>query len=63
MLLTQCHKINEMGNDGGGCSRDFDTLRGSGYASENDPHDVDPDAIKDIGIVRTVLDGNTVHEA
>ena len=52
-----------MGNDGGGCSRDFDTLRGSGYASENDPHDVDPDAIKDIGIVRTVLDGNTVHEA
>ncbi len=30
---------------------------------EDDPHDVDPDAIKDIKIVRTVLDGRTVHEA
>jgi predicted amidohydrolase YtcJ len=30
---------------------------------ENDPHDVDPDAIKDIGIIRTVLGGRTVHEA
>jgi hypothetical protein len=30
---------------------------------EEDPHDVDPDAIVDIGIVRTVLGGRTVHEA
>jgi predicted amidohydrolase YtcJ len=30
---------------------------------ENDPHDVDPDSIKEIGIVRTVLGGQTVHEA
>ena len=30
---------------------------------ENDPHDVDPDAIKDIKIVRTVMGGRTVHEA
>jgi len=26
-----------------------------------DPHDVDPDAIKDIRIVRTVMGGVTVH--
>ena len=25
---------------------------------ERDPHDVDPDAIKDIGIVRTVVGGS-----
>jgi len=30
---------------------------------EQDPHDVDPDAIVDIGIARTVLGGRTVHEA
>jgi predicted amidohydrolase YtcJ len=30
---------------------------------ENDPHDVDPDAIVDIKILRTVLGGQTVHEA
>lgn len=30
---------------------------------ENDPHDVDPDAIKDIKIVRTVMGGRTVYEA
>jgi predicted amidohydrolase YtcJ len=28
-----------------------------------DPHDVDPDGIKDIGVVRTVVGGRTVHEA
>jgi len=30
---------------------------------ENDPHDVDPDAIKDIRIIRTVMGGRTVYEA
>jgi len=30
---------------------------------EKDPHDVDPDAIKDIRIVRTVMGGRTVYEA
>ena len=30
---------------------------------ERDPHDVDPDAIKEIRIVRTVLGGRTTHEA
>lgn len=30
---------------------------------ENDPHDVDPDTIKDIKIMRTVLGGRTVYEA
>ena len=30
---------------------------------ENDPHDVDVDAIKDIRIVRTVMGGRTVYEA
>ena len=30
---------------------------------EQDPHDVDPDAIKDIQVVRTVLGGRTTHEA
>ncbi|MDA0993278.1 MAG: amidohydrolase family protein, partial [Proteobacteria bacterium] len=30
---------------------------------ENDPHDVDPDAIKDIKIIRTVVGGRTVYEA
>jgi len=28
-----------------------------------DPHDVDPDAIKEIPVVRTVVGGETVHEA
>jgi predicted amidohydrolase YtcJ len=28
---------------------------------EKDPHDVDPSAIKDIKVVRTVVGGNTVH--
>lgn len=43
------------------------SLRGGKLADlvilENDPHDVDPDAIKDIRIVRTVLGGRTVYEA
>lgn len=30
---------------------------------ENDPHDVDPDSIIDIKIIRTVLGGRTTHEA
>jgi predicted amidohydrolase YtcJ len=30
---------------------------------EKDPHDVDPDSIVDIGIVRTVLGGRTTYEA
>ena len=30
---------------------------------ENDPHDVDPDSIVDIKIIRTVLGGRTVYEA
>ena len=30
---------------------------------ENDPHDVDPDAIKDINVIRTVMGGRTVYEA
>jgi len=30
---------------------------------ENDPHDVDPDSIVDIRVVRTLLGGETVHEA
>jgi predicted amidohydrolase YtcJ len=30
---------------------------------ENDPHDVDPDSIVDIRILRTVLGGQTVYEA
>jgi predicted amidohydrolase YtcJ len=29
---------------------------------ENDPHDVDADSIIDIGVVRTVLGGRTIHE-
>ena len=29
----------------------------------DDPHDVDPDAIVDIPVVRTILGGRTVHEA
>lgn len=29
----------------------------------NDPHDVDPDAIIDIPVIRTILGGRTVHEA
>ena len=29
----------------------------------NDPHDVEPDAIIDIPVVRTILGGRTVHEA
>jgi len=27
-----------------------------------DPHDVDPDLIKEIQVIRTVLGGRTVHE-
>jgi len=30
---------------------------------ENDPHDVDPDSIVDIRVLRTVLGGRTTHEA
>jgi predicted amidohydrolase YtcJ len=29
----------------------------------DDPHRVDPDAIKDIAIVRTILGGRTVYQA
>ncbi|MDP6994506.1 MAG: amidohydrolase family protein [Woeseiaceae bacterium] len=29
----------------------------------NDPHDVDPDAIIDTPVIRTILGGRTVHEA
>jgi predicted amidohydrolase YtcJ len=28
-----------------------------------DPHAVDPDQLKEIGVVRTVVGGTTVHEA
>ena len=28
---------------------------------ERDPHDADPDDIKNIGVVRTVVGGRTVH--
>jgi predicted amidohydrolase YtcJ len=30
---------------------------------EKDPHDVEPDTIKDIRIVRTVVGGKTMHES
>jgi predicted amidohydrolase YtcJ len=30
---------------------------------DNDPHDVDPEAIMEIGIVRTILGGRTVYAA
>ena len=30
---------------------------------EQDPHDVDPDTIKDIKITRTILDGKTLYES
>ena len=30
---------------------------------ENDPHDVDPDSIVNIKVIRTVLGGHTTHEA
>ena len=30
---------------------------------ENDPHDVDPDAIKEVKVARTVLGGRTVYES
>ena len=30
---------------------------------ERDPHDADPDDIKNIGVVRTVVGGRTVHAA
>ncbi len=30
---------------------------------ERDPHEVDPDTIKDIRVVRTVVGGGTVHTA
>lgn len=29
----------------------------------DDPHAVDPDSIKDIPVLRTVMDGRTTHEA
>src|ERR1019366_7128366 len=29
---------------------------------EKDPHDVDPDHIKEIRVLRTVMDGKTTHE-
>ena len=30
---------------------------------ERDPHDADPDDIKNIGVVRTVVGGRTMHPA
>jgi len=30
---------------------------------EKDPHDVDPDAIKEIQVVQTVMGGRTTYEA
>jgi predicted amidohydrolase YtcJ len=30
---------------------------------EKDPHDTDPDAIKDIRVLRTILGGRTTYEA
>ena len=33
------------------------------YILDNDPHDVDPDAIMNIQIVQTILGGRTVYEA
>ncbi len=47
---------NIKGSIRGGKLADFVVL-------ENDPHNVEPDAIKDIGVVRTVLGGQTVYEA
>jgi len=29
----------------------------------NDPHDTEPDSIKKVGIMRTVVGGKTVYEA
>jgi len=30
---------------------------------EKDPHEVDPDSIVDVKVIRTVLGGQTTHEA
>lgn len=42
------------------------TCLGAGPANHSilaeDPHDVDPDALKEIEIVRTVVGGRTVYE-
>jgi hypothetical protein len=47
---------NEKGRIVAGLLADFVVLA-------RDPHDVDPDAIKEIPVVRTVLGGRTVFEA
>jgi predicted amidohydrolase YtcJ len=47
---------NEKGRIAAGLLADFVVLA-------RDPHDVDPDAIKEIPVVRTVLGGRTVFEA
>ncbi len=40
-----------------------DRPRHAGTILERDPHDVDPDDIVNIGIVRTIMGGRTTHEA
>jgi predicted amidohydrolase YtcJ len=47
---------NEKGSITAGKLGDFVVLA-------QDPHDVDPDQIKNIQVVRTVVGGRTVHEA
>jgi predicted amidohydrolase YtcJ len=50
------HEENVKGSITAGKYADFVIL-------EKDPHDVDPDTIKDIKVVRTVVGGKTMHEA
>jgi len=50
------HEENVKGSIAAGKYADFVIL-------EKDPHDVDPDTIKDIKVVRTVVGGKTMHEA
>jgi predicted amidohydrolase YtcJ len=50
------HEENVKGSITAGKLADFTML-------EKDPHDVNPDEIKNIKIVRTVVGGKTVYEA
>jgi predicted amidohydrolase YtcJ len=50
------HEENVKGSIAAGKLADFTML-------EKDPHDVNPDEIKNIKIVRTVVGGKTVYEA